>query len=221
MKRQVLILIAITMMAGTQYVYSTHISVPVLTTDKNLEYSFDDDLVIGGWVEYGNEPTSNVLLKAITSDPSGSLVNESFTTSNSDGKFEFSFGLAKDNIPGNYLIEVTSMCREEHRNICTHQTAHVTVSVFESSDTGVHIPTWIKTVTEFWINDQINDAGFIRAIEFLVYADIISIPGLEESESIPTSDTPNWLKTNAEFWIAGTMSDDEFAEGIKWIVSTV
>lgn len=219
MRNHALILIAIAAVAGTQDAYSTHISVPVLTTDEKLEYSFDGGLVIEGWVEYGGKPTSDVLLKGTVSDPDGSLVTQSFTTSNSDGTFEFLFGLAKDGIPGNYLVEVTSMCREEHRNICAYRTADATISVPESSDVGVQIPTWVKAVAEFWVNDQISDAGFTQAIEFLVHAGIISIPGLEESEPKSSLGVPDWIKTNAEFWIVGTVSDGKFAEALKWLAS--
>ena len=169
-------------MIGAQNAYSTHVSLPVLSTDEKLEYLFDEDLIIAGWVEYGGKPTSDVLLNIKISDPNGFLVEESFTTSDFDGRFEFSFGLAKDSSPGKYLVDITSMCREEHRHICTHKAAQATVVVSERSDADIRIPTWVKTVAEFWVNGQIDDAGFIQAIEFLVQSGIIAVPGMEESQ---------------------------------------
>ena len=72
MRPYALILIVTAAMAAAQDADSTHISVPVLDTGEELEYSFGDDLIIGGWVEYGGKATSDVLLNIKLLDPDGS-----------------------------------------------------------------------------------------------------------------------------------------------------
>ena len=37
------------------------------------------------------------------------------------------------------------------------------------------IPSWIKSVANFWANDQISDEEFIKAIEFLINAGVIQV----------------------------------------------
>jgi len=48
-------------------------------------------------------------------------------------------------------------------------------SLHVSADEGL-IPSWIKTTTEFWINDQVSDSEFINALQFMVENDIIQVP---------------------------------------------
>ena len=43
--------------------------------------------------------------------------------------------------------------------------------VFEVSK----IPSWIRTITSWWINGEINDETFVKSLEFLVQKNIILI----------------------------------------------
>ena len=43
--------------------------------------------------------------------------------------------------------------------------------VFEVSK----IPSWIRTITSWWINGEINDETFVKSLEFLVQKNIIPI----------------------------------------------
>jgi len=43
-----------------------------------------------------------------------------------------------------------------------------------SAEEGL-IPSWIKTVTGFWSNDQVSDSEFISALEFLITKGIIEV----------------------------------------------
>lgn len=212
-----LILIAAVAMLGTQDAYSTHISMPVITTGERSEYSFDQDLIIAGWVKYDGNATPDVLLNIKVLDPTGSLISENFLTSDSAGKFEFLFELQENSLEGSYLVDITSMCWEVHRQICTHKNTQVTVNV-EGPNADIHIPQWLKTVAKFWVNDQIDDSGFIQVVEFLIQKGLISIPYMEESPAREPPAMPDWIKTNAGFWVAGHISDGEFADGIKWLV---
>ena len=165
----------VTAAAGIQDAHSTHVSVPVLTAGGDLEYLFADDLIIAGWVEYGGSPTPDVLLNIRVSDPDRAQVSETFVTSDSNGEFEYAFGLPEGSMPGDYSVTVTSMCWEQHRQICTHRTAQATVSVPEAgAGPGVHIPEWVKTVAGFWVDGQIDD-DFVRAVGFLIRSGVIVI----------------------------------------------
>ncbi len=43
---------------------------------------------------------------------------------------------------------------------------------FVSAQEESQIPTWIKTAVGFWVNDQITDEEFLRAIEYFVENEI-------------------------------------------------
>jgi len=48
--------------------------------------------------------------------------------------------------------------------------------------TPAQIPTWIKNIAEFWIDDLIDDGSFVQVIEWLVQNNIIQITYDEPSE---------------------------------------
>ena len=85
--------------------------------------------------------------------------------------------------------------------------------------TKTNIPNWIKQVAEFWVADQIDDAGFVQVIEYLVKEGIINIPYAEAPEGDVPASIPSWIKTNAAFWVKGDISDDEFAIGLEWLIN--
>ena len=207
--------IAAISLVGVQYAYSTHVSIPVLAV-MDLEYPSDQDLVISGWVEYDGRATSDVLLSVKVLDPFGSLVSESFVTSDPDGEFEFLFE-PSGRMPGVHTVEVTSMCREEHRQICAHRAAHVTVNVLAGSD--IVIPQWVKTAAEFWTSGKINDDSFVQIIKFLMHEGTIIIPDIVEFSDAAQTGIPDWIKTEAHAWAAGSSTDEEFADIIRWLVS--
>jgi len=104
------------------------------------------------------------------------------------------------------------------------QTAQTTITVNppqvpESPKSKTNIPGWIKQVAEFWISDQIDDAGFVQVIEYLVQQEIITIPYAEAPEGEAAVEIPSWIKMNAEFWVNGKTSDDEFATALEWLIN--
>jgi hypothetical protein len=47
---------------------------------------------------------------------------------------------------------------------------------FVSAQEESQIPTWIKTAVGFWVNDQISDEEFLKAIEYFVKNEMIIVP---------------------------------------------
>ena len=91
--------------------------------------------------------------------------------------------------------------------------------VVAKTSSKTFIPGWIKQVAEFWISDQIDDAGFVQVIEYLVQQEIITIPYAEAPEGEAAVEIPSWIKMNAEFWVNGKTSDDEFATALEWLIN--
>ena len=87
------------------------------------------------------------------------------------------------------------------------------------AESSTDVPGWVKQVAEFWIVDQIDDAGFVQVIEYLVQQGIIYIPNAEAPEGEAEVEIPGWIKLNAEFWIRGDISDKDFAVGIEWLIN--
>ena len=81
------------------------------------------------------------------------------------------------------------------------------------------VPAWIKDVAKFWIDDKIDDSGFVQVIEYLVQQGIITIPYAEAPEGEASAEIPIWIKTSAEFWVNGKTSDDEFATALEWLIN--
>ncbi len=78
------------------------------------------------------------------------------------------------------------------------------------------IPDWIRDIAGFWCNDDIDDASFVGAIQFLLENQIIIIPKTNLDES--THIVPSWIKNNACWWSANKISDDEFASGLEFLI---
>lgn len=200
----------------SQESFATHISQPILEIKEGTRYYLGEEIKITGWVEYDGRATSDVLLNAKVSDPLNKTILDDFLTSDSEGNFELTFRASQNATSGLYTINIISMCWEQHREICTHKSAQAKINLILKQST--QFPQWIKTVTEFWINNEINDATFYQVIGYLAENKIIIIPNTQTNEN-PSSVIPSWIKTNAEFWIRGEISDDDFALGLEWLVN--
>ena len=172
MRNLLLFVIAAVMIIGIQNAYSTHISQPILTIDENFVYSVGDNLSITGWVEYDDAATSDVLLSVKISNPNGIVVSDFFLTSDSDGKFEFPFELTENDASGDYLVNIMSMCREIHRDICTHKTAETTISVIGEQS---KIPDWVRNVFVWYAEDSISEKELLQALQYLIKEKIIQV----------------------------------------------
>jgi len=178
MKGFVLFFIAAVTIVGVQDAYSTHISQPIITVDDNLVYSIGDDLSITGWVEYDDASTSDVLLSVKISNQNGTVVSDFFLTSDSDGKFEFPFELSDDDSPGDYLVNIMSMCREIHRDICTHKTAEIAISVIGEES---KIPEWVRNVFVWYAENSISEKELLQALQYLINQNIIQVEGVDNT----------------------------------------
>ncbi|WP_420546550.1 hypothetical protein [Nitrosopumilus sp.] len=154
--------------------YQTHISSPIITSDKT-NYKQGEDIVISGWVNYNEEATSDVLLRIIVSDPLEMKIFDEYVTSNTEGEFFVEIPTSKDSKVGNYDIEITSQCREIHREICTHQNESISITVEKESSQDKKIPDWIKNVFVWYAQDIVTEGELLSAIEFLVNQKIIQI----------------------------------------------
>ena len=178
MKGFVLFFIAAVTIVGVQDAYSTHISQPIITVDDNLVYSIGDSLSITGWVEYDDASTSDVLLSVKISNQNGTVVSDFFVTSDSDGKFEFPFELSDDDASGDYLVNIMSMCREIHRDVCTHKTAEIAISVIGEES---KIPEWVRNVFVWYAEDSISENELLQALQYLINQNIIQVEGVDNT----------------------------------------
>jgi hypothetical protein len=113
--------------------FATHVSKPILTMDKQT-FDVNENITVKGWVEYQNNPASDVLLEIIfTHEPNGGneLVRNQ-VRSNDAGNFTSNIILPVNTTPGNYTLTVISQCRDEHRNICTNQNSLIPISIIKS-----------------------------------------------------------------------------------------
>ena len=178
MKGFVLFFIAAVTIVGVQDAYSTHISQPIITVDDNLVYSIGDSLSITGWVEYDDASTSDVLLSVKISNQNGTVVSDFFLTSDSDGKFEFPFELSDDDSSGDYLVNIMSMCREIHRDVCTHKTAEIAISVIGEES---KIPEWVRNVFVWYAENSISEKELLQALQYLINQNIIQVEGVDNT----------------------------------------
>ena len=178
MKGFVLFIVALVTIVGVQDAYSTHISQPIITVDDNLVYSIGDSLSITGWVEYDDASTSDVLLSVKISNQNGTVVSDFFLTSDSDGKFEFPFELSDDDSPGDYLVNIMSMCREIHRDVCTHKTAEIAISVIGEES---KIPEWVRNVFVWYAENSISEKELLQALQYLINQNIIQVEGVDNT----------------------------------------
>ena len=80
------------------------------------------------------------------------------------------------------------------------------------------IPLWVKNSAGWWAEGSIEDADFVKGIEFLINEKIIFVDtsnsNKENSESIPL-----WVKNSAGWWAEGSIEDADFVKGIEYLVS--
>jgi len=81
----------------------------------------------------------------------------------------------------------------------------------------VIIPSWIKDVAGFWCGDEIDNASFIEAIQYLINNDVIIVPTTVSSGS-GVQEIPNWIKSNACWWSQGLITNSDFASGLQYLI---
>ncbi|MBK7354168.1 MAG: hypothetical protein IPI97_11230 [Nitrosomonas sp.] len=126
-KSILLIILAFLISGLFSEVNATHISKPILSGART-EYTQGEKIVVSGWVNYQDQPTSDVLLNAKLLRADGAEVVETFNISDKQGKFSFEFE-ANRLLPGSYQIIITSQCLEVHRPVCTYQSTTLAIDV--------------------------------------------------------------------------------------------
>lgn len=129
----ILVLSSLSLFLFDDDTFATHISKPILTMDKQT-FDVNENITVKGWVEYQNNPASDVLLEIVlTHGPNGGneLVRNQ-VRSNDAGNFTSNIILPVNTVPGNYTLTVISQCRDEHRNICTNQNSFIPISIIKS-----------------------------------------------------------------------------------------
>ena len=154
--------------------YQTHVSTPIITSDK-FNYKNGEDIIISGWVNYNDEPTSDVLLRVILTDPLETRIFDKYTTSDLDGTFSIKIPIADNAETGTYEVEVTSQCREIHRQVCTYQYEKVSINIENEMISNEKIPEWVKNIFVWYAEDKVTESELLDAIEFLIEQGIIQV----------------------------------------------
>jgi len=91
-------------------------------------------------------------------------------------------------------------------------------SSIQPSKNVISIPSWVKSTSKWWSQEQIQDSEFIKAIQYMISSGIMQIPH-DSSLTVSTQPIPGWIKHGAGWWADGEISDDEFVKGIQWLIS--
>jgi hypothetical protein len=123
----ILITFLVFMVSDSLGAFATHISKPIPYLDKNEFYS-NETIDVNGWVEYNNEPASDVLIQVFLENDREKLTSNN-VTSDSNGNFSAILLIPNDVEPGNYTVSVTSLCQEIHSNVCTYQWEELPITI--------------------------------------------------------------------------------------------
>ncbi len=121
--------LALLLLGASLNVHATHISEPILNESKT-KYRLGEKVILSGWVNYDNQPTADVLLAFKVTRADGSIAIEATYSSDDNGKFAFEFA-TNNQMPGKYLVTVTSHCLAIHRSICTYKNKTLSVDIIE------------------------------------------------------------------------------------------
>ena len=198
--------------------YQTHVSTPVITSDR-ISYKQGDSAIISGWVNYNEEATSDVLLRIVATSPSEITIFDEYITSNYEGIFAIEIPISSDVEIGSYEIEVISQCREIHREICTHQYEVLSINVEKAEKQGDEIPDWIRNNAAWWADGSIDDQTFVSGVEFFIEEGILSVHTTAQSSEKTSDEIPDWIRNNAAWWAEGIISDFDFVRGIEYLVN--
>ena len=154
--------------------YQTHISNPVIISNKT-SYVQGENITISGWVNYNEEPTSDVLLRIIATNPLGIEIFNEYVTSDKEGEFTIEIPITKNAEVGAYNVKIVSQCREIHREICTHQSETISITIENDSNQIKKIPDWVKNIFVWYAQDKVSEEELLGVIEFLINQNIIQI----------------------------------------------
>lgn len=115
-------------LAAPATAYATHVSRPIMAELEKQEYAAGEMVAIRGWADYQQAGAPDVLLDISVTFPDATTVNEQ-VRSDANGNFTLLLPLPQSAPPGTYTVDVVSQCRDEHRDICTHQSSSIQFAV--------------------------------------------------------------------------------------------
>ena len=152
-----------------------------------------------------NSPDA-IMLSIVITNPNG--VSRLWQTNgNSDGTFQTNYPLSENTwlVPGIYHLNVLSGT----------QNMSSTKFVFVSDD-SIKIPNELKTITGQWVLGKIDDASFIKNIQYYVNTGMLRIPYTFSGQSQTNQPIPQWVYANSRAWLQGS-SDAGFAKGLYFL----
>lgn len=78
------------------------------------------------------------------------------------------------------------------------------------------IPSWIKNVTRWWTEGQINDSEFANGMKYLLQHQIIELP--KTTYHYKVLKVPIWVKEISKWWSQDQASDIYFTSVARGIV---
>jgi hypothetical protein len=81
------------------------------------------------------------------------------------------------------------------------------------------IPSWIKTVTKWWTEGQINDSEFANGMKYLSQHQIIELP--KATHNFKVLEVPIWIKEISTWWSQNQASDIYFTSVARWIIDNM
>ncbi|WP_148687098.1 hypothetical protein [Candidatus Nitrosocosmicus hydrocola] len=115
------------MVSNSFDVVATHISKPIPYLEKD-EFFPNETINVNGWVEYNDEPASEVLVQVFLEKERINLTSDN-VTSDSNGNFSAVLSIPNQTETGNYSVSVTSLCQEIHSNVCTYQFEELPITI--------------------------------------------------------------------------------------------
>ena len=79
------------------------------------------------------------------------------------------------------------------------------------------IPQWLKTISGWWADGDIQDSVFYSSLEYLLENKIIQIPAVRTINQ-SNEEIPQWVKENAKKWSDGQIENKEFVTVIKHLI---
>jgi hypothetical protein len=125
------ILLSLSSLLLSANVYATHISEPILSLNKDAKYNINETISVNGWVKYDEKPASDVLVLLKLINPNGNEIFQEQVRSDSNSNFTSNINLLGNNVSegGTFTLSAESQCRDEHRNICNHNSTSQTLVV--------------------------------------------------------------------------------------------
>ena len=86
---------------------------------------------VNGWVKYDEKSASDVLVLLKLINPNGNEIFQDQVRSDPNGNFTSNMKLIGSNVTegGTFTLSAESQCRDEHRNICNHNSTSQTLVV--------------------------------------------------------------------------------------------